>query len=361
MYLIVTRSFPPELGGMQSLMWGLSRELSKNFMIKVFADYIEGHKEFDEQSSFSIERVGGIKLLRKYRKSYLVNEFIKNNKNIKGIIADHWKSLELIKTNKKKICLIHSKEINHNKGTFLNKRILKVLNNVDNIVSNSRYTKDLAVSCGVNSDKITVINPGIDPAKKLDKKILNEAEKLIINKKPRLITVSRFDKRKNHEKIIMALRNLKQIYPNIVYICIGYGDEEENIKTLVKELNLDKQVLFLKNISQDLKNALLSKSNLFVMPSIVHKKSVEGFGIAYVEAAQYGIPSIGGKDGGAADAIVHQKTGLICDGNNLDDIYSNLQEILSENKFKEYGKAAKDFAQSFTWDKIIKQYNSIIN
>ena len=30
MYLIVTRSFPPELGGMQNLMWGLARELSKN-------------------------------------------------------------------------------------------------------------------------------------------------------------------------------------------------------------------------------------------------------------------------------------------------------------------------------------------
>ena len=61
MYVIVTRSFPPELGGMQSLMWGLSKELSKNFMIKVFADYIEGHKNFDEQASFSIERIGGIK------------------------------------------------------------------------------------------------------------------------------------------------------------------------------------------------------------------------------------------------------------------------------------------------------------
>ena len=57
-------------------------------------------------------------------------------------------------------------------------------------------------------------------------------------KTPRLITVSRFDKRKNHEKIIMALRNLKQIYPDIVYICIGYGDEEENLKKLVKELDL---------------------------------------------------------------------------------------------------------------------------
>ena len=54
MYLIVTRSFPPEVGGMQSLMWGLSRELSKNFMTKVFADYIDNHEIFDEQASFSI-------------------------------------------------------------------------------------------------------------------------------------------------------------------------------------------------------------------------------------------------------------------------------------------------------------------
>ena len=41
MYLIVTRSFPPELGGMQSLMWGLARELSKSFMIKVLAPIIQ--------------------------------------------------------------------------------------------------------------------------------------------------------------------------------------------------------------------------------------------------------------------------------------------------------------------------------
>ena len=46
-------------------------------MVKVFADYIEGHKDFDNQASFSIERVGGIKLLRKYRKAQLINEFIK--------------------------------------------------------------------------------------------------------------------------------------------------------------------------------------------------------------------------------------------------------------------------------------------
>ena len=126
MYLIITRSFPPEVGGMQNLMWGLTNSLSKYHMVKVFADYYDGHEKFDKEISFSIERVKGIKLFRKYRKAYLINEFIKKNNNIKAIIADHWKSLELIKTKKKKICLIHSKEINHKNGTSLNKRFLKV-------------------------------------------------------------------------------------------------------------------------------------------------------------------------------------------------------------------------------------------
>ena len=360
MYLIVTRSFPPELGGMQSLIWGLSRELSKNFMIKVFADYVDNHKDFDEQASFSIERVGGIKLLRKYRKAQLIDEFIKNNK-VEGIIADHWKSLELIKSSKKKYCLIHSKEINYSKGSSSNKRVLNVLNNVEKVIGNSQFTKNLAIKCGLNEDKIIVINPGVDPVGKLDKKTITKVESLLKVKTPRLITVSRFDKRKNHEKIIMALRNLKQFYPDIVYICVGYGEEEENIKNLVKELHLEGQVMFFKDISNDLKNALIAKSNIFVMPSIIHKSSVEGFGISYVEAAQYGIPSIGGKDGGAADAIKHEQTGLICDGNNLDDIYSSIKKTLENKKYLEFGKNAKEFVDKFEWPKIIEDYKKILN
>ena len=219
-------------------------------MIKVFADYIENHKEFDEQATFSIERVGGPKLLRKYRKAYLIDEFIKNGK-VNGIIADHWKSLEHLKTNKKKYCLIHGKEINHARGSRINKRLLTVLNNVEKVIANSKYTKNLAIEIGVKEENIIVINPGIDPIKDLDQKSLEKVESLLKVKTPRLITVSRFDKRKNHEKVIMALRNLKQIYPDIVYICIGYGDEEENIKDLVKELDLEGQVMFFKDISED--------------------------------------------------------------------------------------------------------------
>ena len=205
-----------------------------------------------------------------------------------------------------------------------------------------------------------VINPGVDPVNELNKKSLEKVESLLKVKSPRLITVSRFDKRKNHEKVIMALRNLKQKYPDIVYICIGYGDEEDNLKKLVKELDLNLQVMFFKDISDDLKNALIAKSNIFVMPSIIHKKSVEGFGIVYLEAAQYGVPSLGGKDGGASDAIDHNKTGLICDGNNLEDIYSSLDSMIENKKYIEFGRNAKEYVSKFEWKKILENYKKII-
>ena len=199
MYLIVTRSFPPEVGGMQNLMWGLTYSLSKYDLVKVFADYNDNYKEHDKNVSFSIDRVGGIKFLRKHRKAYLVNEYIKNNKNLKCVIA-HWKSIELINTSKKKVCLIHSKEINFKKGSFSNKRILKAFKNVDQIVANSQFTKNLAIEIGLDESKIVVINPGVFPTNKFDKSTIKSAEQILKDKNPKLITVSRFDKRKIMKK-----------------------------------------------------------------------------------------------------------------------------------------------------------------
>ena len=119
--------------------------------------------------------------------------------------------------------------------------------------------------------------------------------------------------------------------------------------------------MFFKDISSDLKNSLIAKSDIFVMPSIIHKTSVEGFGIAYVEAAQYGVPSLGGKDGGASDAINHNNTGLICDGNNLDEIYSSLNSMIENKKYYVFGRNAKEYVSKFQWEKILEEYKRILN
>ena len=88
MFLLVTRNFPPDLGGMQSLMGGLSESLSNHGSVKVFTYEFPNSNLYDNKSSIKIERIKGIKIFRKFRKANLVNDFINANPNIRALIAD---------------------------------------------------------------------------------------------------------------------------------------------------------------------------------------------------------------------------------------------------------------------------------
>ena len=111
MFLVNTRNFPPELGGMQILMGGLSAALLNYGPVKIFAEKHKNSDIYDKNFRYDITRVSGIKLFRKFRKANLVNNYLKENPSIKALIADHWKSLEYLNKkyllNKKVLCLIH--------------------------------------------------------------------------------------------------------------------------------------------------------------------------------------------------------------------------------------------------------------
>ena len=158
----------------------------------------------------------------------------------------------------------------------------------------------------------------------------------------------------------MTIKNLKPRFPNIKYISIGDGEEMKNIESLKNELGLGNEVLLLKESTELLKVALLEQSDLFLMPSVIYKKSVEGFGISFIEAAAYGTGSIGGKDGGASDAIQDGISGYLCDGNDLNSIYNSIIKFYDNNNYKLLGKNAHMFSKNFHWDKIIKKYIKLI-
>ena len=128
MFLVSTRNFPPDVGGIQNLMEGLSNALINHGPVKVYADSFDNCEKYDQKSFLDIQRIQGFKIIRKYRKANLVKNFIENN-NIRASFFDHWKSIENINTQTlektKTFCLIHSKEINHPKGTSNNKRMIK--------------------------------------------------------------------------------------------------------------------------------------------------------------------------------------------------------------------------------------------
>ena len=363
MFVISTRNFPPEIGGIQSLMGGLSLSLLKHGPVKVFAEKTSEDNNFDKINGIDVTRVSGFKIFRKYRKANLIKEFSLKN-SVRAFFFDHWKSIEKIDDkilgNTTSFCLIHSKEINHTQGSFTNKRMLKSLNKAKFVISNSEFTKRLAIKNGLSENKIQIIHPGCNYPIKTDVKSIDKAKDLYRNCFPKIITVARLDKRKSHQNILMTIKNLKPRFPNIKYISIGDGEEMQNLENLKNELGLGKEVLLLKDTTELLKVALLEQADLFLMPSVIYKKSVEGFGISFIEAAAYGTGSIGGIMGGASDAIQNGVSGYLCDGDDLNSIYETIVKFFDNENFKQLGKNALIFSKNFNWDKIIKKYIKLI-
>tara|TARA_B000000441_G_scaffold111125_1_gene81201 strand:+ start:551 stop:1636 length:1086 start_codon:yes stop_codon:yes gene_type:complete len=361
MFLIVTRNFPPDLGGMQNLMEGLSNALLNHGPVKVFADYSDNSEVYDQNSKLNIQRVAGLKIFRKYRKANLIKEFMEQNE-LRASFFDHWKSIEnieneMLKKNKS-FCLIHSKEINHPVGSSLHKRVLNALAKADHVIANSRFTKELAMKLGVKN--VTVINPGCNYPISVNDEAKSFANEIYGQSSPKLITVSRLDGRKSHQNILMTIKNLLPKFPKLKYVSIGDGDERKNLEKLKRELKLDNNVKLLFSSTEQEKVALLEQSDVFVMPSVVYKKSVEGFGITYIEAASYGTPSIGGIYGGEGDAIKSGQTGYLCNGNDLNALYDTLSKILVNDHYKELGANALNFSKNFSWNIIVKKYIELI-
>ena len=363
MFLISTRNFPPDIGGIQNLMEGLSNALLNHGPVKVFADSFEKSEEYDQNSKLNIQRISGFKIFKKYRKANLIKEFINENE-LRAAFFDHWKSIENIDLSSlgktKSFCLIHSKEINHPLGSSLNKRMLSALNKANYIIANSQFTKNLVIKLGLASKNIRVINPGCNYPIKINNEFKEFAKSIYGDSFPRLITISRLDGRKSHQNILMTIKNLLPKFPKLKYVSIGDGEEKNNLERLKKELGLDKEVTFIFKSNEQEKVAILEQSDLFVMPSIVYKKSVEGFGITYMEAACYGKPSIGGVFGGEADAIIEGKTGYLCDGNDLNALYETLLKVFENDNYKKLGPNALEFSKNFSWDIIVKQYIKLI-
>ena len=361
MFLVSTRNFPPEPGGMQNLMEGLSNALLSHGPVKVFAETHDGDKNYDQNSKLNIQRVSGLKIFRKYRKANLVKEFLTSNE-VRASFFDHWKSIENIEKNllnrTKSFCLIHSKEINHPVGSSLNKRVLTALAKADHVIANSKFTKEFATKLGIKN--VTVINPGCNYPIPINDKAKEFAKKIYGNASPKLITISRLDGRKSHHNVMMTVKNLLPKYPSLKYVSIGDGDEGNNLLRLRKTLGLEKSVEFIFKSTEQEKVALLEQSNIFVMPSVIYKKSVEGFGITYIEAASYGKPSIGGIYGGEGDAIKSGQTGYLCNGNDLNAIYDTLLKTLANDHYLELGANALEFSKDFSWEKIIKKYINLI-
>jgi phosphatidyl-myo-inositol dimannoside synthase len=364
MIIVLTQCFPPKIGGIENLIKNLSIELSKTHKVLVLADQHDKKSDsyYDEKynQNIVIKRISGIKFFRKRKKLLELKKLFSSNK-ISHVIGDSWKSFELTIDALNSllipsICLAHGNELIVKKSSK-KFRVISTLNKVSHIVTNSNFTLSLVKKIGITNQNITCIYPGAQNINHLNEEIITS-----IDGRPVITTLSRLEKRKGHAYILSVIAKLKTEFPDILYIIAGSGVELTNLKKITSDLDITKNVIFLGDINDNQKKYLFKKTNLMVMPTVDESKknSIEGFGIVYLEAAYYGIPSIASNVGGTPEAVIHNQTGVIIF--DISELYNSLKDLLVNRlKLEELGKKAKLRVESdFTWNTIGNKYLQLI-
>jgi phosphatidylinositol alpha-1,6-mannosyltransferase len=239
------------------------------------------------------------------------------------------------------------------------KRIRDALARCDAVIANSAYTAGLAKTyLGADAGKLQIIHPPAAAMPEPAAADLAELQARISGRHPVIATVARLEPRKGIDAIIRAMPEILEHHADCVYAIAGAGEDRARLEGLAASLGVQNAAVFLGRVGEGLKAALLASADVFAMPVRREGPSVEGFGISYLEAAQFGVPSLAGRDGGAADAVLDGETGLVCDGSSQSEVARSLLRLLGDRPLRtRLGAAARQrVGHDLSWPVAVGRY-----
>ena len=170
----------------------------------------------------------------------------------------------------------------------------RVLRQADGVFPVSHYTGQLLKDDGVDADRIHVVPNGTEVARfmHLDRQAARKRFRSGYNLGNALLigTVARLVPRKGIDTVIESMPRLLNECPELRYVIVGAGDDEQRLQKLAIEFNVSKQCVFLGRIPYDDLPRAYCALDCFVMPARQIGSSVEGFGLVFCEASACGTP-----------------------------------------------------------------------
>lgn len=213
-----------------------------------------------------------------------------------------------------------------------------------------------------NENKITVIPRGIDlelfNPKNVDLNFINEfKEKYDLKDKFIISSVGRVTQLKDYETFIKAIMLVKKEIPNIVGLIVGgvRSDKEDylnSLKSLIKELNLEDNIIF--TGSQSKIEQIYALSDVVISSS----KKPESFGRAVAEAICMNKPVIATNHGGVKDIIIENVNGFFFEVGDDKELANNI--LKSRNlSFDGYNYISNNFSLENMVDKTLEVYGDL--
>ncbi|QGU08504.1 GDP-mannose-dependent alpha-(1-6)-phosphatidylinositol monomannoside mannosyltransferase [Corynebacterium occultum] len=232
-------------------------------------------------------------------------------------------------------------------GWFLEKQVAPRIYRGAPYVTVSQPSAEELVELRIRERDIHIIRNGIDP-------IPAHLPRLEQTDATHLATLSRLVPHKQIEDAMDVIRRLGESH-NLILDVIGSGWWSDELHEYADHTGVTERIHFHGQVTEDYKHALLARAELHLMPS-----RKEGWGLAVIEAAQHGVPTIGYRSaGGLRDSIKHNSTGLLVD--NPAELITATEELLTDaSRRRALGSAARDLAAGYSWEDTGQRFAELL-
>ena len=234
---------------------------------------------------------------------------------------------------------------------FVERKLTPRLYNKIPIITVSESSKRTLKSLGYY--RVHVVPPGIDYEK------LRSMSQGYVKENALILYFGRIMKYKRVHDVIKAFSLLKRRIPE-AKLCIAGRISSPHyfswLKSLVRKLGLVNSVIFLGEVSEEEKAAILAKAQILVTTSVM-----EGWGITVIEANACGTPVVAYDVPGLRDSIKHMTTGILVPQGDTKALAQTIFKILMNNKLREkMSENALKYAEKLTWERTAKAFMEIL-
>ncbi|WP_280313882.1 glycosyltransferase family 4 protein [Nocardia abscessus] len=194
---------------------------------------------------------------------------------------------------------------------------------------------------GVDGSRIAVVRNGAEPVPVDAPTGAAETR----TSAPTVVVLSRLVPHKQIEDALAAVARLRDRIPGLRLDVIGDGWWADNLRDNARELGIADAVTFHGHVDERRKHELLARAWVHVLPS-----RKEGWGLAVIEAAQHGVPTVGYRSSrGLTDSIVDGATGVLVD--DVAQLAEAVGDLLDDPGARTVmGEKARARAREFSWE-----------
>lgn len=241
--------------------------------------------------------------------------------------------------------------------SYVKKNEASLMRDSDHIIAiTQKIKKRICRVFNVSGDKITVIPNGVDlgvfsPKEEYKIKAKKIKKELRISGKV-VMYAGAMDKVNGMLDIVVIIPEIIQKNPNIAFVLIGRGPEENKLAVLSKLY--PKNIKFLGVIPYEQMPIYYQVADVFIIPRPSTMLAETVTPLKLLEAMAMEKTVLGSDVGGIAEVIRHGENGYLFEKGNMESFKETLLEVLDMGNTQIGKNARKTIVDNYTWDKSAK-------